>query len=333
MVGDVAAAARFLVELGVNHEILHHGQLIVYANALGRAFPASWAAFGLQGTSPPSEAGLLLGFLVGACRERAVGSDSWAPAAKGAANTRGARTMTKVTAQMSVSLDGFYTGPRDTRGPKDMSGWMRGPEAPGFFRVTRWVVDAMAWRERQGFAGGEQSINSEIIEETFAAAGAYVMGRRMFDAGEVPWGEEPPFHAPVFVVTHRPRDVLERQGGTSFTFVTEGLERAIELARDAAGSKDVAVAGGGELLRQVLTAGLLDQLELHIAPVLLGDGQRLFDPSLGLGADDGIELVPTRVVEAPEVTHIRYTVTGRSKLVLDDRGASGDLVGPAQPEQ
>jgi dihydrofolate reductase len=241
--------------------------------------------------------------------------------------------MTKVTAQMSVSLDGFYTGPRDMRRPKDMSGWMRGPEAPGFFRVTRWVVDAMAWRERQGFAGGEQSISSEIIEETFAAAGAYVMGRRMFDAGEVPWGEEPPFHAPVFVVTHRSRDVLERQGGTSFTFVTEGLERAIELARDAAGSKDVAVAGGGELLRQVLTAGLLDQLELHIAPVLLGDGQRLFDPSLGLGADDGIELVPTRVVEAPEVTHIRYTVTGRSKLVLDDRGASGDLVGPAQPEQ
>ena len=130
--------------------------------------------------------------------------------------------MTKVTAQMSVSLDGFYTGPRDTQAPKDMSGWMRGPEAPGFFRVTRWAVDAMAWRERQGFAGGEQSINSEIIEETFAAAGAYVMGRRMFDAGEVPWGEEPPFHAPVFVVTHRPRDVLERQGGTSFTFVTEG---------------------------------------------------------------------------------------------------------------
>src|SRR5918995_120316 len=112
----------------------------------------------------------------------------------------------------------------------------------------------------------------------------------MFDAGEVPWGEEPPFRAPVFVVTHRSRDVLERQGGTSFTFVTEGFERAIELARDAAGSKDVAVAGGGEL-------------------------------------------VPTRVVEAPEVTHIRYTVTGRSKLVLDDRGASGDLVGTAQPEQ
>ena len=87
--------------------------------------------------------------------------------------------MTQVTAQMSMSLDGFYTGPRDVHDPADMSGWMRGPEAPGFFRVTRWVVDAMAWRERQGFAGGEPSIDSEIMEETFAAAGAYVMGRRM----------------------------------------------------------------------------------------------------------------------------------------------------------
>ncbi|HEY3941115.1 MAG TPA: dihydrofolate reductase family protein, partial [Acidimicrobiales bacterium] len=100
-----------------------------------------------------------------------------------------------------------------------------------------------------------------------------------------------------------------------------------------AGGKDVAVAGGGEILRQVLAAGLLDQLELHIAPVLLGDGQRLLGPGLGLGADDGIELVPTRVVEGPEVVHVRYTVTGRSRLVLDDRGASGDLVGSAQPQQ
>ncbi|MGW4526464.1 dihydrofolate reductase family protein [Amycolatopsis sp. NPDC004378] len=232
--------------------------------------------------------------------------------------------MTQVTAQMSVSLDGFYTGPRAA---KEVNDWMRGPEAPGFFRVTRWAVDAMAWRERQGFAGGEPSVDSEIVAETFAAAGAYVMGRRMFDAGEVPWGEEPPFRAPVFVVTHRPREVLERRGGTSFTFVTEGPERAIELAREAAGDKDVAVAGGGELLRQVLAAGLLDQFELHIAPVLLGEGQRLFDAGLGLGAADGIELVPVRVVESPGVTHIRYTVSGRSKLVLDDRGASGELVG------
>jgi dihydrofolate reductase len=210
---------------------------------------------------------------------------------------------------------------------------MQGPEAPGFFRVTRWAVDAMGWRERLGFAGGERSIDSEIIEETFAAAGAYVMGRRMFDAGEIPWGDDPPFRAPVFVVTHRPREVLERKGGTSFTFVTEGVERAVELAREAAGGKDVAVSGGGEVLRQVIAAGLLEQLELHTVPVLLGDGQRLFDPSLGLTPGEGIELVPTRVVDTPGVTHVRYTVTGRSALVLDDRGASGELVGTPGSEE
>jgi dihydrofolate reductase len=233
---------------------------------------------------------------------------------------------TRVTCQMSLSLDGFYTGPRDSGDSKDMAGWMKGPEAPGFFRITRWAVNAMGWRERIGFAGGERSINSDIIEETFAAAGAYVMGRRMFDAGEVPWGDEPPFRAPVFVVTHRPREVLERRGGTSFTFVTDGIEKAVELAREAAGGKDVAAAGGGTLVRQMVAAGLIEQLELHITPVLLGDGQRLFDASLGLAADEGIELVPTRVVETPEVTHIRYSVSGRSTLELDDRGASGDKV-------
>jgi dihydrofolate reductase len=232
--------------------------------------------------------------------------------------------MTRVTSQMSLSLDGFYAGPRDHDDPKDMAGWMKGPEAPGFFRITRWVIGAMGWRERVGFAGGERSINSDIIEETFAAAGAYVMGRRMFEGGEIPWGDEPPFRAPVFVVTHRPREVLERRGGTSFTFVTDGIDRAVKLAKEAAGGKDVAVAGGGTLVRQMLAAGLLEQLELHIAPVLLGDGQRLFDASLGLAADEGIELVPTRVVETPDVTHIRYSVSGRSTLELDDRGAGGD---------
>jgi len=231
--------------------------------------------------------------------------------------------MTKVTAQMSVSLDGYYAGPRNSTDPHDMAAFMTGPEGPGFFRVTRWVIDAMGWRERQGFAGGERSVNSTIIEETFAAAGAYVMGRRMFDGGENPWGEVPPFRAPVFVVTHRDREVLQRQGGTSFTFVTDGIERAVALARDAAGGKDVAVAGGGTLLRQVLAAGLLDELELHIAPVLLGDGVRLFDPSLGLDPREAIELTPVRVIETPEVTHIRYTVGGRAKLELDDRGAGG----------
>jgi len=143
----------------------------------------------------------------------------------------------------------------------------------------------------------------------------------MFDGGEIPWGDEPPFRAPVFVVTHRDREVLERQGGTSFTFVTDGIERAIEMARKAAGGKNVAVAGGGTLVRQIMAAGLLDELELHIVPVLLGDGMRLLDGGFGLDPREGIELTPVHVVETPEVTHIRYAVGGRAKLELDDRGS------------
>jgi len=143
----------------------------------------------------------------------------------------------------------------------------------------------------------------------------------MADGGEVPWGDDPPFHASVFVVTHRPRETLTRKGGTSFTYVTDGVASAIEQARAAANGKDVAVAGGGNLLQQVIGAGLLDQLELHIAPVLPGDGMRLFDPaSLDLADHEAIELTPTRVVETPDVTHVRYSVDGRSPLVLDDRG-------------
>jgi dihydrofolate reductase len=202
---------------------------------------------------------------------------------------------------------------------------MTGTEAPGFFRVTRWAADAVAWRERQGFAGGEASVNSEIVAEQFASAGAYVMGRRMFDLGENPWGDEPPFRAPVFVATHRPRDVLRRDGGTSFTFVTGGLAEAVALAKEAAGGKNVAVAGGGTLLRAALAEGFVDELELHVVPVLLGDGQRLFGPSLG--PREGIELKPSRVIDTPDITHIRYTVTGRSPLRLDDRGRSGKKVG------
>ena len=152
--------------------------------------------------------------------------------------------MALVTAQMSLSLDGFYVGPQHV----DMATWMEGPEAAGFFRVTRWVNGALAWRERLGFEGGDHDVNSEIIEEAFEAAGAYVMGRRMADGGEVLWGDDPPFHAPVFVVTHRPRETLVKQGGTSFTYVTDGVGSAVEQARVAANGKDVAIAGGGSLL-------------------------------------------------------------------------------------
>jgi dihydrofolate reductase len=210
--------------------------------------------------------------------------------------------MALVTAQMSVSLDGFFSG------PKDMDA--------GFHRVTRWVIDTIAWRERLGFEGGEHNANSELIAEMQEATGAYVMGRRMFDGGEVPWGDNPPFRAPVFVVTHRARETLRREGGTSFTFVTDGVDSAIEQARAAANGRDVAISGGGNLLRQVIRDGLMDQLELHISPVLIGDGMRLFDTA----HHDAVELTPTRVVDTPDVSHIRYKVNGPSTLVIDDRG-------------
>ena len=224
--------------------------------------------------------------------------------------------MTKVTAQMSISLDGCYAGSRHD----DPATWMDSEEAAGFFRVTRWAVDTMAWRDRQGITGGAASVHSDVLQESFAAAGAYVMGRRMADGGEVPWGDDPPFRAPVFVVTHRDRETLHRQGGTSFTYVTDGITRAIERAREAAGGKDVAIAGGGTLLRQALELGLVDELELHIVPVVLGRGMRLLD--LDLPEKVGVELEPLRVIDTPEVLHLRYRVAGREALLLDDRGGA-----------
>ena len=224
--------------------------------------------------------------------------------------------MTIVTAQMSVSADGYYAGPEHA----DQQTWLEGTEAAGFFRVTRWAIHAEAWRQRLGFRGGEQNTNSDVIAETFQAAGAYVTGRRMADGGEIPWGADPPFRAPVFVVTHRPRPTLHRDGGTSFTYVIAGIESAIEQARAAAKGKNVAIAGGGTLLRQVIKLGLLDELELHIVPVILGDGMRLLGPELGLDTKEGIELTPARVIASPDVTHVRYKVNGRRPLALDNRG-------------
>jgi len=152
-----------------------------------------------------------------------------------------------------------------------------------------------------------------VVEESLEATGAVVMGRRMFSGGEGPWeddpnadgwwGEEPPFHAPVFVLTHHAREPVIMKGGTSFTFVTEGVEYALEQARAAAGDKDVFVGGGASAVQQYLQAGLLDELQVNVAPVLLGNGTRLFE---GLGAEQALEI--TRVVEAPAVTYLRYRV-------------------------
>ena len=159
---------------------------------------------------------------------------------------------------------------------------------------------------------GETGPDDDVAREWLGAIGAVVMGRRMFSGGESPWeddpnaagwwGDDPPFHVPVFVLTNHPRETVNKQGGTSFVFVTEGIHSALEQARAAAGDKDVSLGGGASVVQQYLKAGLLDELQVHLAPVLLGDGRLLFD-RLGTGP---VELEATRVIASPFVTHLRF---------------------------
>ena len=160
---------------------------------------------------------------------------------------------------------------------------------------------------------------TEVLEESLENIGATVMGRNMF-GGEGPWGDDPwdgwwgddpPFHTPVFIVTHHAREPVAKEGGTTFTFVTDGIESALEQAKEAAGGKDVALGGGANVAQQYLRAGLIDEMQLHVVPVLLGDGARLFD-NLG-GAELGLEF--TRAVDAPDVTHLTYRVSEVSAAV------------------
>ena len=207
---------------------------------------------------------------------------------------------------ISMSLDGFVAGPDQT---------LDAPLGAGGDRLHQWAFATRGWREPHGRPGGETTRDSEVIEEALSKTGATIMGRRMFSGGAGPWeddpnadawwGDDPPFHHPVFVLTHHPREPLAKQGGTTFTFVTEGIESALEQARAAAGEKDVAIAGGAEAAQQYLSAGLLDELQIHVVPVLLGDGVRLFENHLGAPP---AELECTRVIESPAVTHLRYRV-------------------------
>jgi dihydrofolate reductase len=201
--------------------------------------------------------------------------------------------MGSVTCQISVSLDGFAAGPNQR---------LEHPLGEGGERLHEWFF---------GTPGRPPADDdARIAEEALASAGAHVMGRRMFGGGDGAWdpswrgwwGEDPPFHAPVFVLTHHPRDPLPMQGGTTFTFVTEGIEAALEQARAAAGDRDVAIAGGASTVQQYLAAGLLDELHLHVAPVLLGAGERLFE-HVGRPA-----LEPVQAIHSPAVTHVRYRV-------------------------
>jgi dihydrofolate reductase len=209
--------------------------------------------------------------------------------------------MSSVTCQISVSLDGFVAGPNQT---------VENPLGEGGERLHEWVIATDSWRAQHGMEGGERNIDSEVVERLVQDVGAYVMGRKMFGGGEGSWdeswrgwwGEDPPFHTPVFVLTHHPREPLPMQGGTTFHFITDGIESALDQAKAAAGDKDVSIAGGASAVQQYLAAGLLDELHLHIVPIVLGAGERLLE-SVG---DPVLE--PVEVIASPAVTHMRYRV-------------------------
>lgn len=211
--------------------------------------------------------------------------------------------MSKLRFKISMSLDGFVAGPGQS---------VDNPLGIGGMRLHEWVFPLAAWRSMVGLEGGEVNESTGVVEESIANIGATVMGRNMFGGHPGPWDRKnpwtgwweanPPYHHPVFVLTHHPRAPLELEGGTTFTFVTDGIEAALEQARRAAGGKDVSLAGGARAARQFLTAGLVDEMEINLTPTLLGSGERLFD---GVGDDlRGLELV--RTVAAPKVTHLKF---------------------------
>ncbi len=213
--------------------------------------------------------------------------------------------MARVICDISTSLDGFIAGPNQT---------LEQPLGEGGEELHEWAYGLASFRERHGMDGGETGADDKVVKESLAAQGAVVMGRRMFSGGAGPWeddpnadgwwGDDPPFRVPVFILTHHAREPVTKQGGTTFTFATDGIEAALEQARAAAGDRDVLVAGGADAIQQSFRAGLLDELQIHLVPVLLGDGVRLLD---NLGATQaGLEL--DRVVDSPAVTHLRYRV-------------------------
>jgi dihydrofolate reductase len=210
--------------------------------------------------------------------------------------------MSKLRFRISMSLDGFVAGP-------DQS--LANPIGVGGMRLHQWVFPLKAWRAMHGLEGGEANESNRVVEESLANIGATIMGRNMFGGQPGPWdsekpwngwwGDNPPFHHPVFVLTHYPREPLELEGGTTFTFVTEGIETALAKARRAALGKDISLAGGAAAARQYLGAGVVDEMEINLVPVLLGSGERLFQ---GIDELHGLELV--RTVAAPNVTHLKF---------------------------
>lgn len=201
--------------------------------------------------------------------------------------------MAKLTANISVSLDGFVAGPNDN--PEQGLG-------EGGERLHDWMFGLESWRREHGLEGGEASQAANSLGDIFANAGAIIIGRRMFDLGEKPWGDPPPFHRPVFIVTHRAHERLDKAGGTSYIFMTDGIDSALRQAQAAAGDKDVTVGGGANIIQQYLNAGLLDEIQLHLVPVMLGGGTRLFD---GMKPR---ELETLQTIDAGGATHLKFRV-------------------------
>ena len=203
----------------------------------------------------------------------------------------------KVFFSVSMSLDGFIA----PRSPEELMGrqWME---------LQQWLFRQRFFRENLTLGqGGEEGPDNDIVRETFERTGASVMGKRMFDAGESAWPEDAPFHTPVFVVTHEKRDPWERLGGTTFHFVSDGIESVLDQAREAAGDRDVRIAGGGATILQYLNVGLIDEFSIALAPVLFGSGIRLFE-----GVDAGrVALEPVRAEPTRWVTHLTYAVRER----------------------
>lgn len=205
--------------------------------------------------------------------------------------------------KISISLDGFVAGPHQS---------VDNPLGIGGMRLHEWVFPLAAWRAMHGMPGGEVNASTAVVEESVANIGATIMGRNMFGGHPGPWepsrpwngwwGANPPFHHPVFVLTHHAREPLQLEGGTTFTFVTDGIHAALERARAAAGDKDITLAGGANAARQYLAAGLVDEMELNLVPTLLGSGERLFER---LGDNlHGLELV--RTIATDKVVHLKF---------------------------
>lgn len=225
--------------------------------------------------------------------------------------------MTRLIYDVSMSLDGFSAGINQSR---------QNPLGVGGERLGQWRQELAAFRKKYPFAGlegGVTNASTAVFEDD--TSGAMIVGRNMFGGAPGPWGDPPwdgpwggnPFQVPVFVLTHHPREPLVLHGDPPFTFVTEGIGAALEMAREAAGGRDVLVGGSADVARQYLAAGLLDQIDLHLVPVLLGAGLRVFDDA----ALSGITLEQLRVVEAPGVTHLRYRVL--NERWRESRGSVG----------